>query len=53
LIGGFVLDHLDQDLKPAVEALGLKTLVTDTIMKTTDDRRRLASEVLDFYRWIH
>jgi LPPG:FO 2-phospho-L-lactate transferase len=48
LLTGFVLDDVDKDQAGSVEALGLKTLVTDTIMKTPDDRRRLAEEVLKY-----
>src|SRR5207249_7018545 len=34
----FVLDTVDKQLAPAIEALGLRTLVTDTIM-TDEDRK--------------
>jgi LPPG:FO 2-phospho-L-lactate transferase len=46
---GFVLDQVDADLEPQVAALGVRTLVTDTVMRTPDDRARLAGEVLAFY----
>lgn len=42
----FVLDRADAELAPAVEALGLRTLVTDTIMGDDASRVRLAGEVL-------
>ena len=45
---GFVLDRVDAALAPAVSALGLQTLVTDTIMAGVDGRARLAEEVLAF-----
>lgn len=48
LLAAFVLDRVDAHLAPLVEALGLKTLVTDTLMKTPQIRRRLAAQVLDF-----
>jgi LPPG:FO 2-phospho-L-lactate transferase len=48
LLNGFVMDNLDQDQAQAVSALGMEVLVTDTVMKTIDDRRRLAEEVLQF-----
>jgi LPPG:FO 2-phospho-L-lactate transferase len=48
LIGGFVIDELDRELAPALELMGLRVLVTATVMGGEDDRRRLASEVLDF-----
>jgi LPPG:FO 2-phospho-L-lactate transferase len=48
LLRGFVLDAVDAALAPQVEALGLRTLVTDTIMKSEADRARLAAETLRF-----
>jgi LPPG:FO 2-phospho-L-lactate transferase len=45
---GFVLDQVDADLEPQVAASGVRTLVTDTVMWTPDDRARLAREVLAF-----
>jgi LPPG:FO 2-phospho-L-lactate transferase len=42
----FVLDTVDVALAPAVEALGLRTLVTDTIMTDDASRARLAGEML-------
>lgn len=42
----FVLDERDADEKPAIQALGLNVVVTDTIMKTADDRRRVARVLL-------
>lgn len=44
-LDGFVLDQVDLALDEKVD---MPTLVTDTIMKTAGDRRRLAEEVLDF-----
>lgn len=43
---GFVFDSEDQDLLPEINALGLPSLVTDTVMRRPDDRRRLAEEIL-------
>jgi LPPG:FO 2-phospho-L-lactate transferase len=48
LIDGFVLDQVDATAKPEIEALGLRVMVTDTVMRTNPDKRRLAAEVLDF-----
>lgn len=48
LINGFVLDRVDEDLAEEVEKLGIPTLVTDTLMRTPDDRRRVATEMLSF-----
>jgi LPPG:FO 2-phospho-L-lactate transferase len=42
----FVLDNVDVDLAPAIEALGLRTHVTDTIMTDDAARARLAAECL-------
>jgi LPPG:FO 2-phospho-L-lactate transferase len=46
LIDAFVLDTVDAALAPAVEALGILTVMTDTIMTDDASRARLAHEVL-------
>ena len=48
IVGGFVLDGVDGALEPAIRALGLRTLVTDTIMADDAGRTRLARAVLEF-----
>lgn len=48
LLDGFVIDLQDAPLAGAIEALGMRVLVTQTLMLTPDDRRRLAAEVLEF-----
>jgi LPPG:FO 2-phospho-L-lactate transferase len=48
LIDGMVIDAIDRDLAPAIEALGVGVLATNTVMGDADDRQRLAAEVLDF-----
>ncbi len=48
LLAGFVLDQVDTDQAEDVRAMGVSPFVTDTIMKTREDRRRLAQEVLEF-----
>ena len=48
LVSGFVLDQVDATLEPAIEALGVRTLVTDTIMADDAGRARLARTVLEF-----
>jgi LPPG:FO 2-phospho-L-lactate transferase len=48
LVTHFVLDQLDAVQESAIQSLGMKTLVTNTIMQTVDDRVRLASEVVEF-----
>lgn len=45
---GFVMDRLDAELSASVESLGLQPLVTNTIMRTLQDRKRLAHDVLNF-----
>jgi LPPG:FO 2-phospho-L-lactate transferase len=46
LIDAFVLDRVDADLAPAVEGLGIRAVVTDTIMTDDASRARLAADVL-------
>ncbi len=48
LIDTFVIDSLDAALAPAVEALGLRVHVTDTVMTDDAARARLAAAVLEF-----
>jgi LPPG:FO 2-phospho-L-lactate transferase len=48
LLTGFVLDNLDTNLVQEIHSMDVQTLVTDTIMKSPGDRRRLAEEVLAF-----
>lgn len=48
LLEGFVFDKQDMQVLAEVQALGLRPLVTETLMKTPADRARLAGEVLDF-----
>jgi LPPG:FO 2-phospho-L-lactate transferase len=48
LIDGFVLDQQDALLGPAIETLGLKVLLADTMMRNDEDKRRLAAITLDF-----
>jgi LPPG:FO 2-phospho-L-lactate transferase len=50
LVAGFVLDTADAALEPEIGALGLRTLVTDTIMADDAGRARVARAVLDFAR---
>lgn len=48
LLNGFVLDTLDKQLEGEIRNLGMDTLVTNTLMKSHDDRKQLASAVIDF-----
>ena len=48
LLDGIVIDELDRDLADRIH--GPSVLVTQTVMRTADDRARLAREVLNFAR---
>ena len=48
LVDGFVLDSQDSALESAVAALGIATVVTQTVMLTLADRQQLADDVLRF-----
>ena len=52
LISHFVMDEVDAALLPSIEALGVTTLVTDTIMTDDDSRAAFAAEVLRFARTV-
>jgi LPPG:FO 2-phospho-L-lactate transferase len=46
---GFVLDSSDAAQKSKIEALGFKTLLTNTIMNNVEDKTRLASEIVAYF----
>jgi LPPG:FO 2-phospho-L-lactate transferase len=46
----FILDTLDAERAPEIEALGYRVLATDTVMETPSDARRLAAATLEFAR---
>lgn len=48
LLTGFVLDKVDAQLEADVRRLNMQTLVTDTLVRTSEERRRLAEDVLNF-----
>jgi len=48
LLSGFIIDSRDHSRAAEIESLGMRVLVTATLMKTSDDRRRLAQEVVEF-----
>ena len=48
LIDGFVIDQQDAALEPTIAALGIATVVTQTVMLSLADRRQLADDVLRF-----
>lgn len=47
---GIVIHEQDRDQVPAIEALGMRVLCVNTIMRTVEDRDRLAHSVLAFAR---
>ena len=48
LVSGFVLDKIDQQLEGDIMGLSMQTLVTNTLMKSHEDRKQLAQAVLHF-----
>lgn len=50
ILTGFVLDNVDVAMENEIKQLGIKTLVTDTLMNNLTDRTRLAEDVLHFTR---
>jgi len=48
ILTGILIDEVDADLAPEIEALGIRARVANTMMKTQPDRKRLAEEVLTF-----
>lgn len=48
LLDGLVIDEVDAGQADGLKALGLAVRMAPTLMLTTEDRRRLAREVLDF-----
>jgi len=48
LVNGFVLDQVDADQAPEIEALGMAVLTTNTVMKCLEDRVELAEQTIDF-----
>ena len=48
LVDGFVIDEQDAALEADVAALGLRTVVAQTVMLSLADRKQLAADVLQF-----
>lgn len=48
LIDAFVVDKADEAQAQSIQALGIRTLATDTVMKTDADRGRLAKEIVNW-----
>jgi LPPG:FO 2-phospho-L-lactate transferase len=46
LVDVFLIDTVDASLAPAIEALGMRVVVTDTVMTDDEGRARLAAELL-------
>jgi len=46
LVEAIVIDLADEDLAPAIEALDLRVLVAQTVMRSDDDRADLAATIL-------
>jgi LPPG:FO 2-phospho-L-lactate transferase len=46
LLDVFVIDKVDAEQRDRIEQLGMRVLVTDTVMRDEADRRRLAEEIL-------
>ena len=48
MLAGFVLDQVDALQAQAIQSLEIRTYLTDTLMRTIQDRGRLAKEVVEF-----
>ena len=48
MLKGFILDHIDALQAQEIQSLEIKTYLTNTLMRTIQDRGRLAKEVLKF-----
>jgi LPPG:FO 2-phospho-L-lactate transferase len=46
LVDGWVIDNVDRDFAPAIEALGCRVKVCNTMMRTLDDKRHLAHDAM-------
>ncbi|MBV8513809.1 MAG: 2-phospho-L-lactate transferase [Acidobacteria bacterium] len=51
--GIFVIDPADQPQREAIESLGMKVVVTPTVMKTRGDKRKLARAMLALMSDVH
>ncbi|CAA9460886.1 MAG: Lactyl (2) diphospho-(5')guanosine:7,8-didemethyl-8-hydroxy-5-deazariboflavin 2-phospho-L-lactate transferase [uncultured Rubrobacteraceae bacterium] len=48
LVDGMVVDLTDERERVGIEAIGMRVLATESVMRDAEDRRRLASETLEF-----
>ncbi len=49
ILSGFILDIVDKDLEPEIRKQNILPFSTNTIMKSRDDRCRLAQDVLNLF----
>jgi LPPG:FO 2-phospho-L-lactate transferase len=47
LVDGWIIDDIDRELKPAIEALGCRVKVCNTIMHALDEKAKLAQDALE------
>jgi len=45
-----IIDKIDENLGPRIESLGIKPIATHTLMKTMEDKTRLASKVISEFK---
>jgi LPPG:FO 2-phospho-L-lactate transferase len=48
LVDGMVIDRIDEGGRTGIEAIGMRVLATESVMRDAEDRARLASETLEF-----
>jgi len=48
LVDGMVVDRTDEGDRAGIEAIGMRVLLTESVMRDAEDRSRLASETLEF-----
>jgi LPPG:FO 2-phospho-L-lactate transferase len=48
LVDGMVVDSVDEEERASIEDIGMRVLVTDSVMRDARDRARLARETLEF-----
>ena len=48
LVDGMVVDSVDEEERAGIEDIGMRVLVTDSVMRDAWDRARLAAETLEF-----
>jgi LPPG:FO 2-phospho-L-lactate transferase len=48
LVDGMVVDRIDEGERAGIEAIGMRSLVTESVMRDAEDRARLALQTLEF-----